>query len=263
MWKFIFGLLSEKIREKRRSYCNKNLIAGLTGGKTWWKNVKTFTQPSADAGPSRILLDNKWLTPAEFVEQQNDYFLSVTSHIQMGPYYNRQQNCITALQLPTVGEVKARLRKINTQKATHSNDFPSWISRDNAEDLAVPLTNIICAILQSGKYPIKWKSAEVIPLYKVKPHKKHKDFRPISLLWHCGKVAEYFIVKEVRKAVYHKLNKNQYAYIQGRGTSDALVHTISDWATKLDNKKTLAIHALFIDSSKAFDVMRKDLLITR
>ena len=263
-WKFVSGLLSRKIREKRKNFSDTNLNAVLMGSKKWWKNVKTLTQPPEQTGPSRMLLDNKWITPSEFVEQQNDYFLSVTSHIQMDTSGSRQPNGATPLALPSVGEVKARLRKLDTKKATHSKDFPSWISKENAEDIAIPLTDIIQTILTTGKYPAKWKSAEIIPLNKVKNPQTPKDFRPISLLWHCGKVAEYFIVKEVKQPhIYQQLNNNQYAYTQGRGTTDALVHTITDWGTQLDNKDTLAIHALFIDFSKAFDMMRKDLLINK
>ena len=58
-----------------------------------------------------------------------------------------------------------------------------------------------------------------------------------------------------------KLHSNKYVYIQGKGTTDALVYSITVWVRKLDSQDTLAVHAVFLDFSKAFDIMRFDLLV--
>lgn len=263
-WKFFAHLLKNKIQAIRRNYCKNNVNALLGSGKAWWKNIKHLTQPSKTSEPDRIFLDNKWQTMADFVENQNNYYSSITENIKI-TIPQCPESTLTATPPPsvTIGEVKMQLRKLCTTKATHSADFPAWISKQNADDVAVPLADIINNIFASGKFPTKWKSAEIMPLNKITNPQTAKDFRPISLLWHCGKVAESFIVRALKSDVSSRLHANQYAYQNGKGTTEALVHTLTDWVMALDDKDTLAVNVAFVDFSKAFDMMRPDILILK
>ena len=44
------------------------------------------------------------------------------------------------------------------------------------------------------------------------------------------------------------------------GTGDAIVKMVTDIARELDNSSTYAVQALYLDFSKAFDIMRPDML---
>ena len=101
---------------------------------------------------------------------------------------------------------------------------------------------------------------EILPLPKITSPEDHKDYRPISLLWHNGKLLEHFIVKQLRTI---QLQENQYAYMPGKGCTDALVNFVNDAVLKLDRKETNGIHALLIDYSKAFDNMDHATLIAK
>ena len=124
------------------------------------------------------------------------------------------------------GLVKSKLKKIDTTKSVHSKDFPSWISKKHADDICIPMTDIINIMFKQMKFPSLWKQAEVIPLNKVPNPTSAKDFRPISLLYHCSKIAEYFFMKEYKKQVLPKIGKNQFAYQRCLGTVDALVYSV-------------------------------------
>ena len=54
------------------------------------------------------------------------------------------------------------LNQINTRKATHSEDFPSWISRNNSHLLAQPISDIINSMLRSGYFPAMWKKLKLL-----------------------------------------------------------------------------------------------------
>ena len=73
-------------------------------------------------------------------------------------------------------------------------------------------------------------------------------------------ITEFFIGRELKKNVNTKLHSNQFAYQQGKGTTEALFHILKDWIMELDQKDTLAVNAAFVDFSKAFDMMRPELL---
>ena len=64
----------------------------------------------------------------------------------------------------SAGAVKKKLKELNTKKATHSNDFPAWITKLCAEDICLPLTDILNCMFATCKFPNKWKVAEVCPL---------------------------------------------------------------------------------------------------
>ena len=70
--------------------------------------------------------------------------------------------------------------------------------KSRLEDQCIPVTDIINTMLETNQYPSEWKKAEVRPLKKVKNPTKLSDYRPISLLYHIGKVAEDFILQCLR-----------------------------------------------------------------
>ena len=155
-------------------------------------------------------------------------------------------------------EVHHLLCELNTRKAISSSDYPSWVSENNAVLLAEPMADIVNSILSSGIYPKIWKSAEVTPLPNTANPKSCEDYRPISLLYHLSKVTEKIINRELAK--YIEPDINQYAYTKNIGTGDAIVKMVTDIARELDNSSTYAVQALYLDFSKAFDLMRPDML---
>ena len=198
------------------------------------------------------------MTTPQFLETQNQYYSSLGGSSNITP---PQFSAIdTPLSTVSIGLVKCRLRRINTTKANHSDDFPSWISKEFCEDIAPPLTNIINCMLSTSSFPSLWKHAEIAPLPKTSNPSVCKDFRPISLLWHCGKVAEHFVVQKLKSVTGDKLTRNQYAYTDGVGCVDALVDALSNWTKHLDAKTNTCIQTVFVDFSKAFDMMNPTIL---
>jgi hypothetical protein len=230
--------------------------------KTWWENLKKLTEPQTKpASNSRPFIDEQWMNWGEFVEHQIDYYLSLGKDVEISvPKMSPTGRSLPSLD---IGLVKCKLKQINTRKATHLNDFPSWISKSNAEDICIPLTDIINTIMKTATFPRLWKTADICPLKKVPTRTEYKDFRPISLTWHCGKIAESFMVNILNEAVLPKLERNQFAYTPKVGTTDALVMALNTWAKSLDCSDTLAIQTLFMDFSKAFDLLRPDILVAK
>ena len=204
-------------------------------------------------------MDNSWLTVPDLTEKLNAYYLdnhqSATIEFPSIPRPTTDIPQVTAL------EVYHHLSSINTQKASNTEDYPSWISRNNAHLLSDPIADIINCILRDGCFPSMWKKAEVVPLNKVKSPQTFKELRPISLLFHLGKISERIISNHIKKDLPNM--HNQYAYTAKIGTTDALAKFSADIATNLDNTDTIAVQALLLDFSKAFDRMRPDLAIEK
>lgn len=260
VWKAISKLLSQQLRKQMAVKTSEKVNKTITGSKNWWSNVRRLTgeQHQVSAAPL-ISMNNRWLNKSQFARQLNDYYLQ--DHDKFSLDYPDIPS--TTGPYPTVDEmtVYKLMRKINTNKATNREDFPSWVSNNNAHFLAQPLTNIINSILQTGKFPRLWKRAEITPLNKVRSPQTFKELRPISLLFHLGKVAESVLSNLIKQELPQL--KDQYAYTKQRSTTDALVKFSTDIAYNLDKKDTLAVQALMLDFSKAFDRLLPDYTVRK
>ena len=256
-WKFFAGLLKIKLSEFQQHQADNNINNTITGSKMWWNNIKAITgERKTSNEASHVNIDDSWITAQDFCDKINEHYLSLGRDAS----FNIPEIPNTAAGSYTINEweIHPLLCKINTKKSTHSSDFPSWVTKNNADILAKPIADIMTAILNSGAFPAVWKQAEVKPLPKTTNPASFKDFRPIALLFHLSKVAESCIKRELAKHTPSDIN--QYAYSKGLGTTDALVHMITDTAKHLDNKSTYGVQTLLIDFSKAFDLMRVDIL---
>ena len=131
------------------------------------------------------------------------------------------------------------------------------------EDLWVPIADIINHSQREAKFPALYKTAEVIPIAKTNSPSTCKDHRPISLLWHVGKVAENFINRRIRTHILPKLQGNQFAYMPGVGCTDALVSVLDDVTKAMDNCYNIGAQMILYDFSKAFDLMNHTLLLQK
>ena len=135
--------------------------------------------------------------------KMNDFFVSVSEHLPR-PDRNNEAFDVEG-QLPDeyvidLTTTLQALRKVKTNKATGPDNVPAWILNDHANIIAGPLTAIFNSSLREGIIPDTWKSANVIPVPKVKPPNTiEKDVRPISLTPIASKTLESILLNMVNE----------------------------------------------------------------
>lgn len=67
---------------------------------------------------------------------------------------------------------------------------------------------IINTMLNIGLYPNLWKQAEVRHFPKSKSPKVYKDYRPVSLLFQLGKIAEQMNINKMRSKLAEIIKPN-------------------------------------------------------
>ena len=59
------------------------------------------------------------------------------------------------------------------------------------------------------------------------------------------------------------LHTNQYAYLQGLSTTDALVNMLHNWLESMDQTTTSHVHVIMKDFSNAFDKLQPSILLDK
>jgi hypothetical protein len=134
-------------------------------------------------------------------------------------------------------------------------------------DLADILAASICAIINSsirqGIVPSQWKIAKVVPIPKIiHPIAIESDLRPISVTSGRSKVAESFICSFFHSRFNSFIDINQFGCTNSRSTVHALIK-LSDILFSSSDNSANTIRVLFIDFSKAFDVLDHNVLLQK
>ena len=90
------------------------------------------------------------------------------------------------------------------------------------------LTSICNRIVKEETIPESWQMSELVPIYKGKGDVlKYSSTQGIKLLEHGMKVAERVLERRLRQAV--EIDKRQFGFRPGIGTTEPYVRLVSEW----------------------------------
>ena len=153
-----------------------------------------------------------------------------------------------------------QLRKLAINKA--SPDIPLLLYKKAAALLAYPLYRLFCQSIEESYVPRRWKVSSVSPIPKNNTPTL-RDVRPISLLPLPVRLLERIVVDSVKSKLLENFGDSQYGYRPKSSTQCALISLHEHMTRFLDDKDTSGVIIVAYDYSKAFDRLRKDLILTR
>ena len=277
-------LLRNQINRERkicrsRSYENKVQHLKECNPACWWKEIKRLGGVTNLSGARDNVLRSIHhlegvcdLTPKELANHINAAFLTQTQSFKLlinnpfGEENTQYPNRVTNDEILTISEMSVfqKLSTINATKAQGSDGIPGWLSKENADLLSAPVTNILDTFYSEGILPPSWKEADVVPVPKLKPIKDvNNHLRPISLTPILSKIAEDHIVeKNVKPAVLKKIDQRQFGTIPNSSTTHALISMTHNWLANTDGNGATARVAL-LDFRKAFDLIDHNILMRK
>ena len=121
------------------------------------------------------------------------------------------------------------------------------------DSILKPLELIFKLCIENGKFPIKWKKANVVPAHKKNNKQRTENYGPISLLPVCGKILERIIYNKMFEFFSENelISHNQSGFRPGDSCINQLLCITHDIYQSLDDG--LETRGVFLDISKAFD----------
>ncbi len=110
-------------------------------------------------------------------------------------------------------------------------------------------------------FPDDLKLANIMSAYKAKDSLNVKNYRPISILPIISKVYEGILNDQLMTYCDDILSAYLSAFRKKYSCQSTLLKMIEDWKLSLDNKENVA--AIFIDMSKAFDMISHEKLLKK
>ena len=123
------------------------------------------------------------------------------------------------------------------------------------------LTNSVNYSFQHNNFPQELKRSKAIPLYQKLDSLPKENYRPVSLLPHVSKIFKRIIHKQITSYTKVKLNSCITGIQKSHGTQHSLVVILEKWKRATDKGECVLV--LFMDFSKAFDTINRNLMITK
>ena len=98
-------------------------------------------------------------------------------------------------------------------------------------------------------------------MYKKLDPLQKENYRPVSLLLHLSKVFERISHKQIANYITNKLPDSITCFRKSHGTRNSLVVMLENWKRAFD--KGEYVSAVFMDLSKAFGTINRNLLIAK
>jgi hypothetical protein len=226
--------------------------------KKWWTLVaKTMGTGKDSQYPTMTKNDIIYTTDKEKAEVFNETYLESANSVpdnendilpDIIPPHDLLENITITEQ-----DVSDILKTLNTKKAYGPDGISPRLIKEAGPSIVKVLTRLFNKSLELAKFPLAWKRANVLPIYKKAEDFITTNYRPVSLLSILAKIFE----KIVFKYLYNYFRDHflisiwQSGFIPGTSTVTQLIEIYDQFCKAVDKGKEIRV--VFLDISKAFD----------
>lgn len=263
--------LNSLIQKQKNSYYREQINLNQGNMKKMYGILRDATCDKLIKNAS-IKINNKngddFLNDVEMADYCNEYFVNIGLEMAKKiptPQKQCKQEPPTPTSMFLTPVCKNDLiRHISSLKNNSSPGFDgisAKMIKQTHLEILVPLEHIINQIFITGTVPSDFKTSVVTPVHKSGSKTSIENYRPISLINNFAKIFEKCL-KEKLISYYNTVNilsANQYGFLEGRGTTDALYRFTTQVTNGLNiGKKCMGV---FVDLARAFDTVPHDRLL--
>ena len=206
--------------------------------------------------------------PEDICQAFNVFFTSV--HTLPGTYSESPPPY--SLPIPELSPITINLSwltkallALNPHKAPGPDAISPRVLQATASSLAPPLLRVMNSSLANGTLPVDWKLSQITPVFKSGKRSDIKNYRPVALTSIIWKVLERAVADNINDHVTSLClaNPQQHGFTAHKSCVTQLTNIIHDWTSILDRPRPPRIDAIFLDFSKAFDIMPHHTLLEK
>ena len=269
-------ILKKLIRSQKSDHYNSYFAEHSSNSQMIWTKIKEIVGngKKTDLLQSQFLIEGEVHTDEKKVaEKFNEFFCNVSHDdnpiLEMNPPggtldgqdpspYN-----IFSFNHTTCDQVVEIVNNLPNKASCGFDGMSTSLLKSSITALKQPITIIINQCLDKGCFPNLLKISRIKPLFKKNDKCLLDNYRPISLLPSISKIFE----KVIYKQIYHHFQVNgiffdsQYGFRENHSTQLAAIELHTRIHESLNKKENP--FSIFIDLSKAFDLINHEILIDK
>ena len=243
-------------KAKKKYYSEKIEKLANSKPKFWYRELKKLTGFDQDKFEKVNVEEIRNLPSNQQAELIADKFASVSQEYEalkrediVIPPFNESD-----IPIISTDQVVEALKNMDVSKSSVKGDIPSKVLKHFADQIAVPMTEVINTSIKQGCWPDIFKLEIVTPVPKVPKPKTLTELRNISGLLNLSKITEKIIAKMII-ADMKGLDPSQFGNQEGISIQHYLIKLI-DRVLEATDKKTkngsVAVLATLVDWKEAF-----------
>ena len=230
----------------------------LTSTKTYWSILKSFLNNKKIPCIPPLFHQNSYINKCKDKAELFNKFLANqctlinNSSVLPSPLFKRTENVISSINFGS-DDIARIIHNLDPNKA-HGHDMISIrMLKICGNSIYNPLQLIFRSCIENGKFPSKWKKANVVPVHKKDNKQTLKNYRPVSLLPICGKIFERLIYNSLFEffIANELIFSNQYGFKPDDSCINQLLSITHETYKSFDNG--YEVRGVYLDISKAFD----------
>lgn len=243
-----------------------NKLQGLdrSDPKQFWNTIKSMI--NSNLNDSCDISNDQWV----------DYFSKLlnnntnSAHCNLNDYIFESLNVIENASNTINNELNTEInsteviktiKDLKCNKAAGIDGITNDMLKSGSTQLISPMLHLYNTILYSGVFPESWNCALITPIHKKNDKSDPNNYRGIAVANCISKVFIKILTKRIDKHMSENnfWSKHQNGFKSGMRTEDNLF-ILKSIITDLNIKKKQPLYTCFVDFSKFFDTLNRDIL---
>ena len=253
-------MFKHRINEKKNSFVTADPCETHSSvSKKFWSNIKSNSKSSRI--PESVHYNGRYRsTVRDQCELFNKFF---TDQCSDASTYNLSYGTSADLDSFRISSqsVYNFLKVIDPNKAPGPGGISGHILKHCASALTYPLVLLFNKSYTTGKLPLDWKLANVVPIHKKGKKDNVENYRPVSLTSLVMKIFEKCIRDLIFEKCNDKLSPHQHGFLPERSCTTQMIDYTNFLALNLNNK--LQTDIVYFDFSNAFGSVSHDVVLQK